>query len=90
MNFSVLGVVLIVLIGGFIIFLGVTIDTIVGWLCLGRTQYKTENWEKEETSNLLTAVYAKLGYRLDDGAKLPHVSHSYAPPNGHSETTGAA
>jgi len=87
MNFSVLGVVLIVSIGGVIIFLGVTIDKIVGWFCRGQTRYKTENWEKEETLNVLAAAYTKLGYQLDDGATLPHLSHAYAHSNGHSETT---
>jgi hypothetical protein len=72
MNFSVLGMVLILTVGGLIILVGLTIDTLAGFLCR-KTNYRNREWECESVLNLHKAVYGTTGFQLDAGDEVPHI-----------------
>lgn len=63
MNFSLLGVVLILIIGGIIIITGLCVDTATGWARekYGRKVWKAQQWSAEETLALQRAAYEGLG-----------------------------
>ncbi|PYH79582.1 hypothetical protein BO82DRAFT_385077 [Aspergillus uvarum CBS 121591] len=66
-NFSVLGLALTVGVCGLIILVGLSVDSVVGWLRgNGRWRYMREQWAVEETLNLHRAAYMGLG--AEDGA----------------------
>lgn len=65
MNFSVLGLTIILALGGLIIVIGMSIDTIVGLLRTRTRRYKKEQWDAEETLELHRAAYAGLGYGIE-------------------------
>jgi hypothetical protein len=73
-NFSVLGMALILTVGGLIIVLGLTIDTVVGWVRRGRTRYLKDQWMAEETLELHKAAYSSLGLWVESGADMPSSS----------------
>jgi hypothetical protein len=72
MNFSVLGIVLILTIGGLIIIAGLCVDTVVGWLRkkYRKDEWKSQQWNAEETLALQRAAYEGLGL-WGDGQEVP-------------------
>jgi hypothetical protein len=69
MNFSVLGLVLVLVLGGVIILLGLSTDTVVGWIRTrkGRKVWKAEQWHNEETLALQKAANERAGLWKDGG-----------------------
>lgn len=70
-NFSILGMALIIAIGGSIILIGLTIDTVVGWTRSAESRYKSDQWEREDSLSLHKAAYLGFGLWRDDGFHLP-------------------
>jgi hypothetical protein len=70
-NFSILGLALTLVICGLIVIIGLTVDTVVGWLRLGKTRYKRDQWGVEETLALHKAAYINLGLWRDNGEEMP-------------------
>ncbi|GFF34148.1 hypothetical protein IFM46972_04136 [Aspergillus udagawae] len=70
-NFSILGLALTLVICGLIVIIGLTVDTVVGWLRLGKTRYKRDQWGVEETLALHKAAYINQGLWRDNGEKMP-------------------
>ena len=57
-SFSILGLALVLSIGGFIIVLGMAVDTVVGWLHIGsKFKYRQNQWVLEQTLQLQRAAY---------------------------------
>ncbi|TID15568.1 hypothetical protein E6O75_ATG07896 [Venturia nashicola] len=61
-NFSVLGLIIILALGGLIIIVGSSIDTLVGWMRTRSARYKRDQWELEETLELHRAAYEALSF----------------------------
>jgi hypothetical protein len=70
-NFSVLGLIIILAIGGLIIVIGLSIDSIVGLVRSRKGKYKKEQWEVEETLELHRAAYAGMGFETGEGELPP-------------------
>lgn len=72
LNFSVLGVALIIAMGGMIIVVGTSVDTVVGWFRSVRTRYMKEQWDLEGTLALHKSSYAMFVGDGDDwSGKFP-------------------
>jgi hypothetical protein len=69
-SFSVLGMAVILAIGSLIIFVGLIVDTVVGWLRPQKSMFMKEQWELEDTLALHRAAYTAHGHDLAEG-KLP-------------------
>jgi hypothetical protein len=78
-SFSVLGIILIIVIGGLIIIIGSSIDSLGSWI-RRRTHNKewmTQQWESEEVLKLHKAAYVNLGLWKDDSEKLYSASVTF-------------
>jgi hypothetical protein len=91
-NFSILGLALTLVICGLIVIIGLSVDTVVGWLRCGKTRYKRDQWVVEETLALHKAAYTNLGLWRDNGEEMPPssilLSHSAPslPPGAELDT----
>jgi hypothetical protein len=73
-NFSLLGLALTPIVCGLIVIIGLTVDTVVGWLRRGKTVYKRDQWAVEETLALHKAAYTNLGLWRDNAEEMPSSS----------------
>lgn len=81
-SFSILGLSLIIGLGGIIILVGFTIDSIVGWLQSPKARYKADQWHLEENIQLHKAAYKGFGIWREDGLDLPpSTALQHAVPN---------
>lgn len=81
-SFSILGLSLIIGLGGIIILVGFTIDSIVGWLQSPKARYKADQWHIEENIQLHKAAYKGFGIWREDGLDLPpSTALQHAVPN---------
>jgi hypothetical protein len=67
----VLGLIIILAVGGLIIVVGLSIDSIAGLMRSRKGKYKKEQWEMEETLELHRAAYVGMGFGIDDGELPP-------------------
>lgn len=62
-SFSVLGIALILVIGGFLILLGMLVDTVAGWLPVNhKTEHRRRQWILEEKLQLQRAAYEGFNF----------------------------
>ncbi|OJJ50131.1 hypothetical protein ASPZODRAFT_59289 [Penicilliopsis zonata CBS 506.65] len=70
-SLSILGMAVILIVGGIIIIIGFSIDTVVGWFQRGHSRYRREQWLAEETLELHGVAYRVAGFPLDAGGEFP-------------------
>jgi hypothetical protein len=74
MSFSVLGMVLILVLGGLMIIVGWTVDLAAAKISNQHKRYKHEEWEAEETMALHKTGYVASGYSPDStNGELPPI-----------------
>jgi hypothetical protein len=75
MSFSMVGLVLVFVLGGLIIILGWTIEPLFKKFRREKSKYKQNTWEAQETLELHKGVYVANGYNPDDGTttQLPPI-----------------
>ena len=74
LNFSVLGMILILVFGGVIMLLGVYIDVIVAWLRRPSSKYKSLEWNYDNVLELQRALHATYGQSPNEDGIMPHYS----------------
>ncbi|KAJ5153401.1 uncharacterized protein N7482_009879 [Penicillium canariense] len=70
-NFSILGLAVTLMLCGIIVIIGLTIDTVVGWLRRGKSRYMRDQWEMEETLALQKAAYVGMDLWREDEEAIP-------------------
>jgi hypothetical protein len=88
LSFSVLGLTIVLAVGGLIIVLGLSVDTLGEWLrkVQKKNEWRTKQWNEEDTLQILRGGYQDLGLWGDGTEPMPPLTVLWETRRGRSNS----